>query len=267
MQHFWKLAGVVLVIVILAVGCRPVPSKGCTEKTCSGGHCSDGVCVLDMEDAGNAPVDAGSDGVDAGQFFDAGVDAGQEDASIDAGEIDAGFDAGEVDAGEIDAGDEPDAGHPDSGAHLCRVMTTFPVADDFSVYARSDDGGIEHALGYLMTATTPLDSLEVDVYWAFSGHATGVVIPAVRDLAVEANYSTCTACVVIREECPNLDSCARAYLARSGTISLDEITRDYVGEFKVSLTNVRFDSWLLGPDMPSDGGCIILNATSIDISR
>lgn len=229
-------------------------------------------------DAGQPPFDAGQVPYDAGQPpFDAGqppYDAGQP--PFDAGQppFDAGqppFDAGgPFDAGQPDAGDPFDAGMPDAGNGMCRVMTGFFVADQFGVYSRSPDGGLEHAIAYMLGSPMApyANTLELDVYWAFTGHQTGVVIPAVRDLAIEPNYSTCTSCVVIREDCPSLDSCARGYFARAGTISLEEVTRGTPGNFKATLSNVRLDQWQLGPDQPMpNGDCIMLQSATIDVSH
>lgn len=146
-------------------------------------------------------------------------------------------------------------------------MNVFPAVDGFAVYARTADAGREHAIGYELGSNgPPYDStLEIDVYWAFNGTATGVVIPAVRNLAIEPDYSTCTACVVIREQCPDLDTCARAYFARAGTIDLIDIGRNVPGTFHASLSNVRLDQWQLGADVPvPDGGCILLNGSVIN---
>ncbi len=146
-------------------------------------------------------------------------------------------------------------------------MNVFSVVDGFAVYARTADAGREHAIGYVVDSNGPpyTSTLEIDVYWAFNGIATGVTIPAVRDLALEPDYSTCTACVVIREQCPDLDSCARAYFARAGTVDLVNISRDFTGTFQSTLSNVRLEQWQLGPDAPvPDGGCILLNGATIN---
>jgi len=147
-------------------------------------------------------------------------------------------------------------------------MNVFPFIDSFGVYARTADGGREHAIGYVLDSNgPPYNTLEIDVYWAFTGMTTGVVIPAVRNLALEPDYSTCTACVVLRESCPDLDSCARSYFARAGTIDLVEVTRGSPGVFHATLNNVRLDQWRLGPDVPfPDGGCILLNSTTINLT-
>lgn len=128
------------------------------------------------------------------------------------------------------------------------------------------DAGREHAIGYVVDSSgPPYNSLEIDVYWAFTGMTTGVVIPGVRDLALEPDYSTCTACVVVRENCPDLDSCERAYFARAGTIDLVNISRDFTGTFNATLSNVRLEQWRLGADQPMpDGGCIQLNGATIN---
>ncbi len=152
---------------------------------------------------------------------------------------------------------------------MCRVIPTFPNDHSFSVYARSPDGGLEHAVAQLLyPGSPPYNSIEVDIYWAFTGHQTGMQVPSVRDLAIEPDYSTCGSCVVIRENCPDLDSCERAYFARAGTIYVDDVTRGNPGQFKVRLENVRLDSWLLGPDRPLvDGGCLFLEATTFNVPR
>ena len=145
-------------------------------------------------------------------------------------------------------------------------MNVFPAVDGFAVYSRTADAGREHAIGYVVDSNgPPYNTLEIDVYWAFTGMATGVVIPAVRDLALEPDYSTCTACVVIREQCPDLDSCAQAYFARAGTIDLVAISRDFTGTFHATLSNVRLEQWQLGADAPfPDGGCLQLNSATIN---
>lgn len=152
-------------------------------------------------------------------------------------------------------------------AGMCRVITTFPLDHSFSVYARSADGGLEHAVAQLLNPGSPPDnSIEVDIYWAFTGQQTGMQIPSVRNLANEPDYSTCGSCVVIRENCPDLDTCERAYFARAGTIDVDDITRGSTGEFKVRLENVQLNRWQLGGDHPiEDRRCLFLESTTFDV--
>jgi len=213
------------------------------------------------------PADAAVPGFDAGRpdsgtFADTAVDAGVADAGaeLDAGvEVDAGVDAGTP----VDAGTVPDRLRRDD----CRVIPVFPADDGFAVYLTTSDAGREHAIAYDFGSAGPpyTSTLEIDVYWAFTGMTTGVVIPAVRRLEVERDYSTCTACVVLREQCPNLDTCARSYLGRLGTIELIDITRGVPGVIHAALTNVQLDEWRLGPDVPVvDGGCILLNSAVIN---
>ncbi|MDP1919720.1 MAG: hypothetical protein Q8L14_25935 [Myxococcales bacterium] len=283
-----RIAGwsfVVVLVFALGAGCSSNPNQ-CSAVTCARGCCdSTGVCQMAGERSacgvlGNAcmvctssmscvrescvlPADAAVPGFDAGRpdsgtFAGTRVDAGVPDAGaeLDAGvEVDAGVDAGPP----VDAGTVPDRRRRDD----CRVIPVFPAADGFSVYATTADGGREHAIGYDFGSAGPpyTSTLEIDVYWAFTGMTTGVVIPAVRRLEVEADYSTCTACVVLREQCPNLDTCARSYLGRLGTIELIDITRGVPGVIHAALTNVQLDEWRLGPDVPVvDGGCILLNS-------
>ena len=73
---------------------------------------------------------------------------------------------------------------------------------------------------------------------------------------------------MIREDCPTLDTCARGYFARAGTITLGEVTRGSPGNFKATLSNVRLDQWMLAGDRPVPGGdCIILQSASADVSH
>ncbi len=235
--------------------------NGATCAVCSTGQsCTGNECVSPTADSGTVTIDAGK--IDAGALLDSGtpvVDAGA-DAGIDAG---SSFDAGAADAGALDSG------VADAGTQTCRVIATWPIAGSFSVYARSPDGGLEHALAdHYSAPAAPYDTLEIDVYWAITGRQTGVVIPSVRDLALEPNYSTCTSCVIIRENCSDFDTCAATYLARAGTVSLEDIARAPTGNFKASLANVRFDAWRLGPDRAApDGGCILLNSSIFDVSH
>ncbi|MDP3236621.1 MAG: hypothetical protein Q8N26_27765 [Myxococcales bacterium] len=275
-----RIAGwsfVVVLVFALGVGCSSNPNH-CSAVTCARGCCdSSGVCQMAGEQSscgviGNActvcasstscvrgscvlPVDAAVPGFDAGR-----PDSGSfADTGVDGGPVDAGADAGLV----VDAGTVPDRSPRDD----CRVIPVFPTAGGFSVYVTTADGGREHAIGYDFGSPQPpyTSTLEIDVYWAFNGMTTSVVIPAVRRLQVERNYSTCTACVVLREQCPNLDTCARSYLGRIGTIELINITKGVPGVFHAALTNVQLDEWRLGPDVPvPDGGCILLNSAVIN---
>jgi hypothetical protein len=72
-----------------------------------------------------------------------------------------------------------------------------------------------------------------------------------------AGYKTCSVCAVFYEDCVDPGTCARNYLARSGTVMISRADRGPAGRIIGSASALHFEEWNLVADTAiPNGRCI-----------
>jgi hypothetical protein len=150
------------------------------------------------------------------------------------------------------------------GSTTCRVVSGFASGATAS-YTTAN--GYEFTAGSIDNGTAaPVDALAIEVIWAINGTGTGITVPGTYDLATQGTYASCKACVALCEGCsPGGTNCTKCYLARSGSMNIQQAPRAATGTFQATVSNVRAEAWNLGGDQPlNDGTCVTISSASIN---
>jgi hypothetical protein len=155
----------------------------------------------------------------------------------------------------------------DSG---CPIVNQFVPAQQLAAFRITplNDGGIgtSSTVGRGFVPAMPVDYLDMEVWWSFSGQNTGITVPAVIDLAAEGGYVTCNFCMLYCKSLPpDGGDCAVDMYANQGTFNVSSATRADAGTFNATLTNAVFRQWDFTNDAPVPGGaCLQVNSATIN---
>lgn len=149
--------------------------------------------------------------------------------------------------------------------------TTFTVPTDctsITIEPFELIAGITGSDGWYGGMTSPALGGDADDYGDFilvgDPELTGLI-----DLGagVQANYSTCTACVTVDEDVDDSGESARTYFQAAGTVDLGQtMLLPIAGSFSnVTLVEVTIDpdTWVSTP--VADGACLLIESQSFDV--
>lgn len=143
------------------------------------------------------------------------------------------------------------------------VECTEITSDDFA-YMGAGMFGLPYYYGGGTNPTLGSDLDDLLYFQVYDPELTGSIDLATGD---QANFATCTACLLVIEDAPEEGDPARIYYQQSGTVDLGSTTPYYIaGSFSdVTLVEVTLNEET-GESMPVAGGaCLTISDLSFDI--
>jgi hypothetical protein len=152
------------------------------------------------------------------------------------------------------------AGGGDGGGAGCRVIQSYPVDDPYGDYRAFQSSVGHYDLAYFGMDNAGLtDTLGIEVLWA---NEVGPTPPFTQSITT-ASYQNCSVCAVYKEGCDAVGNCKRAYLGRSGTVSISRADRAPAGWMTGSADSLQFSAWDLNTDQATGTACITVGQVPI----
>lgn len=150
------------------------------------------------------------------------------------------------------------SGASGGGAGNCRNIPSLVVAAQLDADYLAFSRGFYHVVKFLSPAPVGVDGIEFQLVY-YNG-AAGPTVPLVRQLSASP-LATCDVCAIFYENCDQQGICARTYLARSGTVSVERADRNVnAGRMIGSASGLRFEEWNLRTDVPEGNGCVTVGS-------
>ncbi|MEW5742148.1 MAG: hypothetical protein AB1938_24750, partial [Myxococcota bacterium] len=138
------------------------------------------------------------------------------------------------------------------GGSACRQISTFAtntvLIADYWPFTQSV--GHYNVVRFVQPGIANPDGLGIEVVYP---NDVGPTAPFTQNIT-SAGYRACSVCAVFYEDCSAPDSCARSYLARSGSVTISRADRAEAGRIIGSASGLHFEEWNIMADTAIPNG-------------